>query len=68
MKAATPVTILLGCALIAASIASVPSLGSKYQIVRLTEGRIARLDQRSGEIAYCSVQTRNAERFIVCAS
>ncbi|HEX9583534.1 MAG TPA: hypothetical protein VGB36_03420 [Gammaproteobacteria bacterium] len=66
MKFVTPIAILLGCSLIAVSITSVASLGAQYQIVRLTEGRIARLDQRSGMIAYCSVQVRDAERIILC--
>ena len=68
MKLATPIAILLGCFLIAAAIAIVPSQGPQYQIVRLNQGRIARLDLRAGTIAYCSVQTRDAERFIRCRS
>ena len=66
MKSATPVAIVLGCSLIAAAIATMPSHGPQYQIVRLTEGRIARLDLHGGTIAYCSVKTDNAERFIQC--
>lgn len=68
MKLATPIAIVLGCFVIAVAIARIPDPGPQYQIIRLTEGRIARLDQRDGNIAYCSVQSRNADRFIDCKS
>ncbi len=66
MKLATPFAIVLGCFVIAVAIARFPDQGPQYQIIRLTEGRIARLDQRDGRIDYCSVMTRNAERYIEC--
>lgn len=68
MKLATPIAIVLGCSAIALAITWVQDPGPQYQIIRLTEGRIARLDQRDGSIAYCSVSTRNADRYIECRS
>lgn len=66
MKLFSPIAILLGTILIALAIEHNIIQGSHYQIVRLTDGRIARLDQRTGAIAYCSVRTTDAERVIRC--
>ncbi len=66
MKLFIPIAILLGTILIALAIEHNIIQGSHYQIVRLTDGRVARLEQRTGAIAYCSVRTTDAKRVIRC--
>ena len=66
MKYATSFAVLVGSVLIALSIFHQTTEGAHYQIVRLTEGRLARLDQRTGLVAYCSVRATDKDRVIRC--
>lgn len=66
MKLATSIALLVGFLVLALSIGYSATQGPHYQIVRLTEGRIARLDQRTGAIDYCSVRVTNGDRSIRC--
>ncbi len=66
MKLATPLAVLVGAFVLALSVTYSAIQRPHYQIVGLTEGRIARLDQRTGAIDYCSVRVTDGDRSIRC--
>lgn len=67
MKLSTAIITLLGFSAVAVPIGYTAAQGPHYQIVMLTQSRIARLEQRTGAIDYCRVVVADGDRAISCA-